>query len=393
MLAAILSGWCPKCLLPSYRSVEESTLQLNERVKLESKKHTRRDGPHAHESRSRLSERELKSIGYHADTPFTEGSARTGCSIYDMLAPDLLHQVSKNFHDFLVHQIFVALGVIHKGIPRTKLVAEIDNRFSQIPMYSKLRWFKSGISGISRWTGQEYKGMSRVFLGIIRGIAPPGMIRVVKAYLDIMRISHYQSHTDKIRRGMDIPEGTLQQLENAIEEFWRSVHDPDEGLVATGLSPFYYTPKLHYLRHYAEYVREKGALPQCSTDRSEALHRNLKAGFNASNRGANAEDFVVRYEARQTGMKYFLNGLLAKGHPISAVGLTELDEDKNMGFENEADEMDHDPKAELSLRQGVYAMAKYQKEKFPMELENTEGYLDIRDKRFLSETLRTLLWI
>ena len=62
-------------------------------------------------------------------------------------------------------------------------------------------------------------------------------------------------------------------------------------------------------------------------------------------------------------MKYFLFGLTAKGHSISGVGLTELDEDERVEIEDENNEVNHHSKAELSLRQGVYAMAKYQKEK------------------------------
>ena len=65
----------------------------------------------------------------------------------------------------------------------------------------------------------------------------------------------------------------------------------------TELSSSYYTLKLHYLHYYTEYICEKGALLQCSIDRSEALHRNLKAAFNASNKSANAKDFVVKYKA------------------------------------------------------------------------------------------------
>lgn len=82
-----------------------------------------------------------------------------------MLAPDLLHQVSKNFRDFLVNTVNDCLAKIHPR--RSALEQEIDNRFSQIPMFPKLRWFKNGISTISRWTGQEYKAMSRVYLGLI----------------------------------------------------------------------------------------------------------------------------------------------------------------------------------------------------------------------------------
>ena len=212
-----------------------------------------------------------------------------------------------------------------------------------------------------------------------------------------MQISYYESHTDKTRQSRyyeDVPDGTLQQLAQAVEEFWDALRDPDGDFIASGLSPFYHTAKLHYLRHYVEYVRRMGTLPQCSTDRSEALHRTLKAAFNASNKGANALDFVVKYERQQTGMKYFVTDLEAKGMPIKAASLTSLDDDgvaevdENNGVGIEELEVQR-----VTARQGVYPMGKYESTKFPMELEAAQEFLGLQAKCFLTETLRTLMWI
>src|SRR5271170_575993 len=42
---------------------------------------------------------ELRKYGYQAINLFTDDAPFPGCSIYDSVAPDLLHQASKNFYD------------------------------------------------------------------------------------------------------------------------------------------------------------------------------------------------------------------------------------------------------------------------------------------------------
>jgi len=73
---------------------------------------------------------------------------------------------------------------------------------------------------------------------------------------------------------------------------------------------------MYYAHHYVDYIRQKGTLPQCSTDRSEALHQAVKRAHEASNRGANNEDFIVQTEARQTGLRHFISELRRGGNPL-----------------------------------------------------------------------------
>ena len=244
----------------------------------------------------------LRHFGYHGTIPFTERHVFT--SIYDALAPDLLHQVSKCFYDY-VHQW--VLAIIGDQTPdalrkrkrtnttgtkpsKRKTRGEIDARFSQLPPYPGLRSFREGISLTSRWQGNEFKNMLKVYLGVIVGLVPSDIIRLVKAYLDVHRLAHYVSHS----------ESTIRMLESAIQEFERLLHDPQGTIMSQQVRPEgWYCPKMHYLRHYPEWIRRHGPLPYCSTDQSENYHKNIKASYRQSNKGADSERFCVRDEARR----------------------------------------------------------------------------------------------
>ena len=86
---------------------------------------------------------ELKDKGYHPVDLFTDKFPIPGCCIYSAIAPDLLHQASKNFHD----QVFIKwCKAISKsmGVTEKALDAELDARFQHIPAYQGLRWFNNG---------------------------------------------------------------------------------------------------------------------------------------------------------------------------------------------------------------------------------------------------------
>jgi len=82
-------------MIPHFQLIKnvDDIIQVNE--------YPPRDGDHAYEYRARFRDNieELNSHGYHLVTPFSEHHIQieyTGlCSIYNALAPDLLHQVSK----------------------------------------------------------------------------------------------------------------------------------------------------------------------------------------------------------------------------------------------------------------------------------------------------------
>ena len=115
----------------------------------------------------------------------------------------------------------------------------------------------------------------RVFLGIGRGLCDDILLSMIKTYLEVHRLSHYPSHSDQ---GIGGNMGTLQYLETAIDEFFRDLQNPEGTLVQSDvIKEDFMTNKLHAMVHYAEWVRQKGSLPQFSTDCTEALHHIYKA--------------------------------------------------------------------------------------------------------------------
>ena len=142
--------------------------------------------------------------------------------------------------------------------------------------------------------------MSRVYLGVIKGLVPNDAVMMVKEYLDVQRLAHYESHT----------ESTLKLLEKAVNGFWDKLMLPNGPFVTKEIVKMgWYCPKLHFLRHYSQNIREKGVLPFCSTDRTEAYHRPIKDSYRASNRGAQATEFILRDEARDFGWEIWYQGL------------------------------------------------------------------------------------
>jgi hypothetical protein len=335
VLGSILTGHCPKCTIPAYRSPEDERLaerppgqdahapgtqsmgyaprtQMSDANNMDHAARTQsacsavmNHAPHTsptrfdlevHAPRTAFEAKRLRSLyprftqlkkyGYHVTKPFTERYIHS--DIHDALAPDLLHQISKCFYDYL-HKWIMNLVEKTAHVTLEKVKGEIDARFSQIPPYPKLRAFRQGITSTSRWTGNEFKNMLRVYLGVVRDLLPPAGVKLIKVYLDIHRLAHYVSHT----------ESTLSMLQNAIDEFVTIRNDPNGPFVIHGvLAEGWYCPKIHYLHHYVAWVKRMGVLPYCSTDRTEAWHKPLKASYRASNKGPQAPEFILRDEAR-----------------------------------------------------------------------------------------------
>jgi Plavaka transposase len=240
------------------------------------------------------------SYGLLSTMPFTERHPYS--EICECLAPDLLHQVTKCFYDY-VHEWLLELVTVRRDSKHATLTAkekakcptlksvkgEFDARFSHLPPYPSLRQFRKGLSCTSRWTGNEFRNMIKVYVGVVHGLVPEDASRLVKTYLDIHRLSSYISHT----------KDTLEMLDMAIAEFWKILMNPHGSFIKFGImKPGWHAPKLHYLRHYSQWVRQHGALPYCSTDRTETWHKPLKASYRASNKGAQAIEFILRDESR-----------------------------------------------------------------------------------------------
>jgi Plavaka transposase len=352
MLASILSGHCVKCTIPAFRksaediefnpsAVEDGISQDVPPLHVSGPERTSRgqnvrftpyQGPsrnthptptpvafaadfprrtemEARTLRLKMTSDELKEHGYHDTMPFTEyfGVVDNHVDIHRILAPDLLHQASKCFYDY-IHKWVIAVIEKAKGSSE-KTKGEIDARFSQIPPYPTLRAFRKGLSTTNRWTGNEYKQMLRVYIGVIKGLVPDSVVEIVKFYLHVHRLSHFVSHTDD----------TLKMLENSIRRMAQLRNDPDGPLVSMKIIPSgWRCPKFHMMDHYTEWVRSMGTLPLSSTDRTEPWHTPLKESWRLSNRGRQWEEQILKKEIRKHGFENWENGLLSDNPNASA---------------------------------------------------------------------------
>jgi hypothetical protein len=259
-LAAILQLRCTKCEIPTYSKTNTHPDLVH---------HWRREFP----PRTMLEAMQL--CGYYRNDPqrlrqefgylpgimpFSDAprEPQLGCTIFDALAPDTLHQVTKNFWDRLVKQW--VNGAIEKQNNASKLrvQAEIDQHLKQLPPFPGLRHFSKGIDSIDRRTGQEFKNLLHVYLSVIRGIASLEVMRLTQSDLEIHRLSMYRTHTDNrdyALGGNPGVDGTLQLLEKAIRDFWEILMDPKLVWIREAIvKPGWWAPKLHLMQHYADEV-------------------------------------------------------------------------------------------------------------------------------------------
>ena len=169
LLACITFGCCPKCTIPAYhgklelastdststtappaikrRHTNETSKKKRKAIaatpapkrihvtQSDSGSETTVYGPRteddAHEIHERGDPAEMKAHGYKATMPFTHCLQYS--SIYESIAPDLLHQASKLFYDDLHTWMLEVMAATHTDVGINKIKGEIDARFSQLP--------------------------------------------------------------------------------------------------------------------------------------------------------------------------------------------------------------------------------------------------------------------
>ena len=85
--------------------------------------------------------------------------------------------------------------------------------------------------------------MEKVFLGVLAGLAEPGLIRVVHATLDFIYYAHFESHTlDSLRK---------------LDAAWVAFHENLQYFVDKGMRKDrdnFNIPKLHSMQHYIDSI-------------------------------------------------------------------------------------------------------------------------------------------
>ncbi|KAJ7115096.1 hypothetical protein C8R43DRAFT_902897 [Mycena crocata] len=189
--------------------------------------------------------------------PFTWDFPRA--DIYELLSPDLLHQVIKGtFKDHLVTWVGEYLEAEHGTAKAKKIMADIDRRIAAVPPFPGLRRFPEG-RGFKQWTGDDSKALMKVYLPAIEGHVPAQMLRAISAFLDFCYL---------VRRNV-VDEATLTAIDAAVARY----HHERTIFVDSGICPNgFCLPRQHSLTHYRYLIQEFGAPNGLCSSITESKH-------------------------------------------------------------------------------------------------------------------------
>ncbi|THG93390.1 hypothetical protein EW026_g7829, partial [Hermanssonia centrifuga] len=180
----VVQGWCVTC--PTRRQKLE---EFCEGWNVRSRKHTK-----------------LLMKGFDAKTlwndygvvsdvePFTNDFPRA--DIYQLMSGDLLHQIIKGcFKDHLVDWINEYLKIEHGEARASEIMDQIDRRITAVPPFSGLRNFKQG-RDFKQWTGDDSKGLMKVYLPAVVDFIPPDMTRALSSFMEFIYLVRRSVITD-----------------------------------------------------------------------------------------------------------------------------------------------------------------------------------------------------
>ncbi|KAF8259589.1 hypothetical protein EI94DRAFT_1813094 [Lactarius quietus] len=167
-------------------------------------------------------------------------------NIHELLAPDLLYQIITGaFKDYVVTWVEKYILQTYPKAQAECILADIDRRIAVVPSFPGLRHFYQG-RGFKQWTGDDSKGLMKVYLPAIAGHVPAWMVQAVAALINFCYL---------VRRNV-IDEDTLTAIDHALHRF----HDHREIFHDLGVSPEGFSfPRLHSMVHYSFLITQFGA--------------------------------------------------------------------------------------------------------------------------------------
>ncbi|RPD54101.1 hypothetical protein L226DRAFT_548363 [Lentinus tigrinus ALCF2SS1-7] len=244
-LSGIVSGWCPKCCAYA------DELRYAGRARFRA---------HTEALVDTFSPAILWDVfGVNADVePFTSYFPRA--DIHELLTPDLLHQLIKGtFKDHLVDWI---TDYVKMSAPTEQEAADIldqiDIRLNAVPPFPGLRRFPTG-RNFTQWTGDDSKGLMKIYLSAINGLVPTQIVQCVTALLDFAYLARRSEHDTF----------TLEAMEEALAYF----HQLREIFVEVGVRPNGFNlPRQHALVHYVQSIKMFGSPNGLCSSITESKH-------------------------------------------------------------------------------------------------------------------------
>ncbi|KAF5371013.1 hypothetical protein D9615_010013 [Tricholomella constricta] len=258
MLGGLVQGWCPK---GTGRPTEDWDRHCANRTR----------ELHEHLMGEYSSVDLWEGYGIDDDViPFTFDFPRA--DIYEMLSPDILHQLIKGtFKDHLVEWVGHYLILEHGDSRANEILDDIDRRIAAAPIFPNLRRFPHG-RRFKQWTGDDSKALMKIYLAAITGHVPDEMVSCISSFMDVCYIA----------RREDITEASVKQLETAIHNF----HVHREIFRTAGVRPDGFSlPRQHSLVHYPVHIHQFGAPNGLCSSITESRHITaVKRPWRRSNR-------------------------------------------------------------------------------------------------------------
>ncbi|KAN0124602.1 hypothetical protein V8E53_015770 [Lactarius tabidus] len=188
--------------------------------------------------------------------PFTTRFLRA--DIHELLAPDLLHQVIKGtFKDHIVLWVEKYIRGKYPKVKAEQILADIDRRISVVPSFPGLCHFYQG-RGFKQWTGDDSKGLMKVYLPAISGHLPLKMVQAISALISFCYL---------VCRNI-IDEDTLAEIKKVLGQF----HEHCEIFLELGATDTLSLPCQHSITHYPFLITQFGAPNRLCSSITESMH-------------------------------------------------------------------------------------------------------------------------
>ncbi|PSR76461.1 hypothetical protein PHLCEN_2v8436 [Hermanssonia centrifuga] len=261
VVTAIVQNWCVTC--PTQRQHLED---LCEGFNVRTREHAK--------SLARVCNRKYlwDTYGIINDIlPFSDDLPHA--DIHELMAGDLLHQVIKGcFKEHLVDWVFAYIILEHGETVGHGIWGQIDRRLAAVPTFPGLRPFHQG-RDFKQWTGDDSKGLMKIFLPAVVNFIPPDMTRAIKYFMEFCYL---------VRRSIQT-EDTVARITHCLERY----HHYRQIFVTTGVRPegFSSLPLQHSAFHYPHHIRQFGAPNGLCSSITESKHiKAVKEPWRRSNK-------------------------------------------------------------------------------------------------------------
>ncbi|KAJ7933217.1 hypothetical protein B0H13DRAFT_2227419 [Mycena leptocephala] len=197
--------------------------------------------------------------------PFTADFPRA--NIHELITPDLLHQGS--YKDHVVDWVVEYIYAVHEKAEAERILADIDRRIAITAPFPGLRHFPVG-RGFKQWTGNDSKGLMKVYLPAIAGHVPSEVVQAVAAITEFCYL---------VRRDV-LDEDTLKAVDAEVARF----HETREVFRIVRPDGFS-LPRQHSMVHYRPGIEAFGAPNGLCSSITESKHiKAVKKPYRRSSR-------------------------------------------------------------------------------------------------------------